>query len=272
MSIIRLRGRPVGGGKTQVLRLKPGVPGVVRCRSKDVITWSDRFQEPFPGKARLSTEVSVNVFELLKKHGIPVAYLTRFDSVTFEALRCRMFRLEVVGRLRAAGSYARRYGIREGVHFQEPVVEIFLKTKNKNFEGNELQVDDPYLEIGDDMIRLYHPLGTDMIPFLSLPLYQYGDLIGYPYIALMKDVTKQVGRILGPAWKNLNFDLFDFKLEFGLTTTGELVVADIFSNDEHRLQFGGEWFCKQSKRNGEPQDTVAAKYAFVAARSRLLGL
>ena len=57
----------------------------------------------------------------------------------------------------------------------------------------------------------------------------------------------------------------DFKVEFGLTAGGTLLLADVIDNDSWRVLEGGAHIDKQAYRDGGALDSVAEKYRHVAA-------
>ena len=138
-------------GKTKRVWAVVGEPDLAILESKDDITAGDGAKhDVMGGKAALANETTCNVFRLLNnqtKH-IPLAFIEQLDPTSFLAYRAQMLPWEVVARRRAWGSYLKRYPeIEQGHRFDPPLVEFFLKTSGRNFDGHVLPEDDPYAEI-----------------------------------------------------------------------------------------------------------------------------
>ena len=136
--------------------------------------------------------------------------------------------LEVICRNRAAGSIVRETTLTEGQPFPNPIVEFFLKDDTKH---------DPLLT--PDRVRL---MGYDPEPFIEMTLR-------------VNDTLRSMFYILG-------MDLIDFKVEYGYTAHGDLLLADEISPDSMRLwkTSTGERFDKDLFRNDEGDIVPAYRY------------
>ena len=113
--------------------------------------------------------------------------------------------LEVIVRNIVAGSLSKRIGVAEGHKLARTVLEFSYK-------------DD---ELGDPLVNEYHILA-----------------MGWATEAELKQITDyalRINDILRAYLADLNIDLIDFKLEFGKTPAGELVLADEISPDTCRF-------------------------------------
>ena len=115
--------------------------------------------------------------------------------------------LEVIIRNISAGSFAKRYGVEEGIVFDEPTIEFSYKND----------------DLGDPLMNAYHAAGTEA-----------GDPArrSRPSKTMafkVNEVLKQYLRL------SLSVILVDFKLEFGKTADGTIVLADEISPDTCRL-------------------------------------
>jgi phosphoribosylcarboxyaminoimidazole (NCAIR) mutase len=81
----------------------------------------------------------------------------------------------------------------------------------------------------------------------------------------IEELTRKSILILEGAWNNLGYRLIDYKIEFGITDAGKLVIADVIDNDSWRLRTD-DWqeLSKQVFREGHPLAEVEDKYARVA--------
>ena len=111
--------------------------------------------------------------------------------------------LEVIVRNISAGSFAKRYGVEEGIVFDEPTFEFSYKND----------------DLGDPLLYVY----------LFLKLATRDE------IALIRKYTMMVNDLLRGFMKEIGIDLVDFKLEFGKTADGTIVLADEISPDTCRL-------------------------------------
>lgn len=280
-------GKILAEGKTKRI-FETNTPNLVIIESKDDLTAGDGAKHDVViGKAKLATQTTCNVFKLLQKCGIPLAFINQIDDTRFWAEGCDMIPYEVVVRREAHGSYLkRRPDLKKGHIFPRLIVEFFLKTSDKKWGKIEIPKDDP-LAVFDfnGTLALYlpdQPLWTQS-PFLVLRDHQLCNtryLIGpnkdegvisqYPLcsdrnlIGQMSDIATKVFLILEKAWQLENKRLVDFKIEFGINSRGELKLADVIDNDSWRVLDDGRYIDKQVYRDGGNLDEVTEKYKLVA--------
>src|SRR5204862_7179753 len=134
---------------------------LVTVISKDDITAGDGAKHDIiSDKGGLANRTTCNVFRLLKACGLPVAFEKQDSANSFTAPKCLMLPYEVVVRREAHGSYLKRNPhFAKGQLFPKLIVEIFLKTKDKDWKGKNLVCDDPLMiaEDGAAKIELYNP-------------------------------------------------------------------------------------------------------------------
>lgn len=274
-------------GKTKIVYRVEGRSDLVILANKDNITAFDdpSFTKQFDTKAVSATTTTCRVFELLEKAGVPVAYEGQLSATEFVTPWVAMIPLEVVIRGYAMGSYLKRnpsLARPEGDSFRFPVplVEFFLKTT----AGRVMLAGGDELDLGLDPKKGEEdPLILDpLLPNWTLchpkkPLDQSGAVLGHfenaylgvgvnnSIIAEIQKIARQTFIILRDAWKRLGLNLIDMKIEFGVRSDGQIVVADVIDNDSWRLR-DREWqeISKQAFRDGEALDQVEAKYACVA--------
>jgi len=244
---------------------------LVSVVAKDDITAGDGAKHDIiPDKGRLATATTCNVFRLLKACGLPVAFEEQNSATSFIAPPCTMLPYEVVVRREAHGSALKRSPhYAKGQLFPKLLVEFYLKTKDKNWNGKSLVADDPLMqyEDGGAQIRLFNPakpiLGSE--PFLVL---ETADVFGQPgeykFFPEMRTIARQAFLVLERAWSLEGGRLVDFKVEFGFDAKGNLLLADVIDNDSWRVLEDGAYIDKQVYRDGGALDTVAAKYRQVA--------
>ena len=113
--------------------------------------------------------------------------------------------LEVIVRNYIAGSMSKRLGIEEGVKPDNVIYEICYK-------------DD---DLGDPLINDHHAV--------ALKAATYDEL------KKIYEMTKTINEVMVDMWDRLGIILVDFKIEFGRTSDGEIVLADEISPDTCRL-------------------------------------
>ncbi len=200
-------------GKAKVLY--PEGEDTLRVYFKDEATaFNAQKRGVIPGKGVVNNKVSAALFRYLEAHGIRTHFLKELSDREMEVQRVAILPLEVILRFRAAGSFAKRYGLAEGAPLKAPLVEFSLKND----------------ALGDPLIC---PEAV-----LALGLATEAEL------ATLKATTLRVGELLKGFFAERSLELVDFKLEFG-KKDGEILLADEISPDTMRL-----WDTK----TGEPMD------------------
>jgi phosphoribosylaminoimidazole carboxylase/phosphoribosylaminoimidazole-succinocarboxamide synthase len=257
----------VAEGKTKRIYQVTGRPELVTIVSKDDITAGDGAKHDLiPEKSRLANQTTSNVFRLLKACGLPVAFEEQDSDISFVAPGCSMLPYEVVVRREAHGSYLKRNPhIAKGQLFPRLLVELYLKTKNREWKGEALACDDPLMQHGQEAaeIRLFHPAKPlpGQEPFLVLAdkeVFTRAD--EWKIFPELKRIASHAFLALEKAWQLEGAKLVDLKVEFGFDSTGRLLLADVIDNDSWRVIENGSYIDKQVYRDGGALDEVAAKY------------
>lgn len=258
-------------GKTKKIQAVKGKPDLVLVISKDDITAGDGAKHDIlPSKAVLATNTTCNVFELLRSHGLPIAYIERDNVNSFVAPKCAMLPYEVVVRAEAYGSYLKRNPHLEKGHvLPELVVELFLKTSHRRWMGHKLACDDPlmYYNPRPGVVRLYDPSGPIDLekPFLQLRESEVFSRKDQPMLfGKMRTIAERAFVILKQAWAREGGNLVDFKVEFGIDMHDELLLADVIDSDSWRVLKNGEHLDKQHYRDGGSPEETRSKYAIAS--------
>ncbi len=268
-------GAMVAEGKTKRIHAVQGVnqggADLVTVVSKDDITAGDGAKhDVIADKGRLATATTCNVFRLLKACGVPVAFEEQDSATSFVAPSCRMLPYEVVVRREAHGSYLKRNPhFSKGQLFPQLVVEFFLKTKDRNWNGKPLICDDPLMlhAKGDAKIALFNPAKPihGQEPFLVLAeLDVFSRANESELFPEMGRIARQTFLVLEKAWQLEGGTLVDLKVEFGFDSKDNLLLADVIDNDSWRVVESGSYIDKQVYRDGGALDDVVAKYRRVA--------
>lgn len=211
-------GKLVNEGKTKKVYELLNDPTLCLLESKDRITAGDGVKShALEGKAVISTSTTVRVFELLNQAGVKTAYVKHAGPKSFIAKKCDMIPIEWVTRRQATGSFLRRHpGVPEGYRFNPPLQETFFK---------------------DD--ANHDPQWSDQ-QIISADFQMGGRKITKDDVDIIKRTTLVVFEILERAWAVRNSSLIDMKIEFGINSDGEILLADIIDSDSWRLWPSGD--------------------------------
>lgn len=208
----------IAEGKTKVIYKDTKAEGRVIIASKNDITAGDGAKkDTLEGKSGYSNATTSNVFKLLNLCGIKTHFHERLSDSEFSADHCAMIPVEVVIRRIAAGSYIKRNPrVKEGQIFSEPLLEFFIK---------------------DDI--LHDPLISED-EFLDKKIKADGVIIAGKEIEEIKKTALSVFLILERAWSRQNIALVDLKIEFGVDSSGQVILADVIDNDSWRIWPAGK--------------------------------
>ena len=156
-------------------------------------------------KGIINNRVTNHLMKMLEKNGIPTHLVEEISDRETIVKRVSIVPLEVIVRNIAAGSLAKRLGLDEGVKLGKTVLEYCYK-------------DDA---LGDPMVNEYHIMAMNWCTKEEL------DLIA--------EYALKINTLLTDYLKDLNIELIDFKLEFGKTSDGTIVLADEISPDTCRF-------------------------------------
>ncbi len=157
------------------------------------------------GKGVINNRVSNYLMGLLEKEGIPTHVVRELSSTDTLVKKVSIIPLEVIVRNIAAGSLAKRLGVEEGTPMACTVLEFCYKND----------------ELGDPMVNDYH--------------IQAVGLASAEELAVIKDYALRVNRFLQTIFRKVGIELVDFKIEFGKTPDGTVILADEISPDTCRL-------------------------------------
>ncbi len=156
-------------------------------------------------KGILNNKISTHIFKYLADNGVPTHFIEQIDERTQRCKKVEIIPLEYICRNVIAGSMAKRVGIADGTEINSPIFEICYKN-------------DDY---GDPLINDYHAVAMGLVTKENLEK-------SYEYLAL-------VNKLLIELFAKANIKLVDFKIEFGIDSDGNVVLADEISPDSCRL-------------------------------------
>lgn len=181
-------------------------PDVVLVRYKDDATaFNAQKRGTIVGKGAVNNEVSALLMTELEAAGVPTHFLQRLGERDQLVRRVTVVPVEVIVRNRAAGTFARRYGVEEGVPLDPVVIEWCYKSD----------------ALGDP------PMNDATAVALGLATPEQLEAL-FELAGAINDHLLERFAVAG-------LDLVDFKLEFGVDAAGELRLADEISPDTCRL-------------------------------------
>ena len=181
-------------------------PNLVIVSYKDDATaFNGEKKGTIAGKGAINNVMSNHMFQLLEQQGVPTHFVEQLSDRETVVKKVSIVPLEVIVRNISAGSFAKRYGVKEGIVFDEPTFELSYKND----------------DLGDPLMNEYHAIALG--------------LATREEIELIKSMTFKVNEVMKQYFDTLGVTLVDFKLEFGKTADGTIVLADEISPDTCRL-------------------------------------
>ena len=157
------------------------------------------------GKGVINNRMTNFMFKLLEEAGVPTHLVEEISDRETIVKKVEIVPLEVIVRNVAAGSFSKKLGIEEGTPLKTPTLEFSYKND----------------DLGDPFINDYYALG------LGLATKEEIDTIA-KYAFMVNDFMVKF-------FKEKNVDLIDFKIEFGRTSDGTIILADEISPDTCRF-------------------------------------
>ena len=157
------------------------------------------------GKGSINNRMTNMLMQVLEKKGVPTHFVEELNDRETVVKKVSIVPLEVIIRNISAGSFAKRFGVEEGIVFDEPTIEFSYKND----------------ELGDPLMNAYHAIALK--------------LATREEIETIKKMAFTVNDTLKAYFLGLNIKLVDFKIEFGRLSDGTIVLADEISPDTCRL-------------------------------------
>ena len=157
------------------------------------------------GKGVVNNRMSNHLMQYLAGNGIPTHFVKELSDRETLVRRVEIVPLEVIVRNIAAGSFSKRYGVEEGVVFDRPTIEFSYKND----------------DLHDPLLNSYHALALK--------------LATEEEIKSIIDMAFRINSLLKEYFLSLKVKLVDFKLEFGRTSDGSVILADEISPDTCRF-------------------------------------
>ena len=162
-------------------------------------------KDVFEGKGMLNLQISTILFEKLQEAGIPSHYIKTLNDRDMLVKKVTILPLEVIVRNISAGSFAKRFGVEEGLVFNEPTFELSYKNDDL---GDPLMTEDHAVALG---------------------------IVTKEEVDVIRKMALEINEKLKEIFLGLDMTLVDFKIEFGKDGEGHLLLADEISPDTCRL-------------------------------------
>jgi len=203
----------------------------VLLKFKDVFTAFDgKKVEEVKGKGKVNAEFTELLMKYLEQHGVKTHFLSRNED-EIVAIKTKPLPLEFIVRNYAYGSLLKRLPILEkGQRLLTPVFEVHYKSD-----------------------ELHDPLLAEDDPVAA-------GIVSKDVMKTIRETTLKVNELLTELFEKAGFKLIDFKVEYGITEDGRVVLIDELSPDSFRAHKGGEAYDKDLFRQGASGEEVLKKY------------
>ncbi|UYO64225.1 phosphoribosylaminoimidazolesuccinocarboxamide synthase [Acetobacterium wieringae] len=171
----------------------------------DATAFNGEVKGSIGGKGVINNKMTGVIFTMLEEKGIPTHFVKVLSENEQLVKAVTIFPLEVIIRNTAAGSICKRLGLEEGLKLKSPIFEFCYK--NDDF--------------GDPVINDYHAIAMKLATAEE--------------IETIREMTFKINEILKTYFLEKGINLVDFKIEFGKTSDGQIVLADEISPDTCRF-------------------------------------
>lgn len=171
----------------------------------DATAFNGEKKGSFDGKGIINNKMANLIFRLLEKDGISTHFVKEIDERQTLVKKVEIIPLEIIVRNISAGSFSKKYGIKEGTVFSTPTLEFSYKND----------------DLGDPLINDYHVLA------LNLATKEDLDAIS--------NISFKVNNSLKNIFSQIGIKLIDFKIEVGFDGQKNIILADEISPDTCRL-------------------------------------
>lgn len=198
------KGKMIYEGKAKKVYETEDENKVIIYYKDDATAFNGEKKGQISDKGVMNNTITSMLFELLEKHGIETHFEKKLSDREQLCKKVDIIPLEVIVRNVAAGSMAKRLGLKEGTALKTTVYELSYKND----------------ELGDPLINDYHAVGIGAATFDELKV--------------IYDMTAKINDVLKEFFLKQGIKLIDFKIEFG-KFNGKILLADEISPDTCRL-------------------------------------
>ncbi|TDM00269.1 MAG: phosphoribosylaminoimidazolesuccinocarboxamide synthase [Flavobacteriaceae bacterium] len=203
----------------------------------DATAYNGQKKDQIQAKGELNNQISTLIFQYLNKNGVKTHYIETLNDRDQLCHKVDIIPLEVIGRNLIAGSMAQRLGIEEGTKPSNQIYDICYKRD----------------DLGDPLINDHHAVALGAVTYKELEeVYSQ---------------TEKINQLLSDLFLKDDIILVDFKIEFGKTANGEIILADEISPDTCRLW--DKHTLKKLDKDRFRRDLGEVKEAYVEILERL---
>jgi len=192
-------------GKAKIIYSTEDPDLVVQYFKDDATAFNGEKKGIIRNKGVMNNAISSAIFRFLEEKGVKTHFVSSPSEREMVVRRVEIIPIEVVMRNVTAGSLSKRMGVEEGMLLPKTVFELYYKDDS----------------LGDPMINGYHVAA-----------------FGLCSEEVLKDIKARAFRVndlMQEFFEERGITLVDFKLEFGKTGDGTLLLADEITPDGCRL-------------------------------------
>jgi len=192
-------------GKSKQI-FQSGEPDKIIVHYKDTATAYNEIKiANIANKGIINNQISAIIYEQLEAAGIRTHFIRTLGKRDQLCRKVEIIPVEVIVRNIIAGSMCKRLGIPEGTKPLNTIYDLCYKNKN----------------LGDPLINDHQAVALGLVTYDELE-YIYGQ-------------TRRIDEVLSGLFAKIRITLVDFKIEFGRTPEGGIILADEISPDSCRL-------------------------------------
>jgi phosphoribosylaminoimidazole-succinocarboxamide synthase len=207
---------------------------VVISFKDDATAFNGVKKDTFSGKGRLNLAFTKFFFNLLQEKGVKTHIVEFLDQTSLRAKKVDIVPLEVVVRNYAAGSLCKRLGFEKGLELKPVLCEFYLKDDSLND------------------------------PILCREHIKYFNFASEADVKYIEEQALLVNEALSSFMDTKDITLVDFKLEFGRTAEGQIILADEISPDTCRFWRKGTMESLDKDVYREDKDDLVSSYQRLA--------
>jgi len=200
-----MKGKLLYEGKAKKLYATDDAEVVLVEYKDDATAFNGEKKGTITGKGEMNNAITTLLFTLLAKEGVENHFIEKISPREQLCRKVEIVPVEVIVRNKAAGSMAKRLGLEEGTELKTTVFEISYKND----------------DLGDPLINDHHAVAIGLTTFDELKA--------------IYNMAAKVNEVLSAFFLKIGITLIDFKLEFGKTSDGKLLLADEISPDTCRF-------------------------------------
>ncbi len=207
------KGKKLYEGKAKIIYASPEKNLVIQHFKDDATAFNNQKKAVIDGKGILNNRISEYILSSLNEIGIKNHLIKRINMREQLVKFVEIIPIEFIVRNIAAGSLTKRLGVEEGTVLDRPLIEYCLKND----------------DLGDPLISREHILSFNWLNIIALDW--------------ITEECRRINDFLQGMFRGVGIKLIDFKVEFGKTSTDEIILADEISPDTCRL-----WDAKTEKK------------------------